>query len=142
MAVVNGSTTSVPLSSITARYYYTNEFPGMTPIFTSDWAKITTPGMSDNNLAAADVSYTIGTISPAVTDANAYIEFSFAGASTLNPGQAFVFYWTLSTANPASEQWTETNDYSFNAADNAGLTTWDHIVVLVSGSVAYGIVPM
>jgi hypothetical protein len=41
---------------------------------------------------------------------------------------------------PSSQQYTQTNDYSFNASDGA-LTSWNHVVLLVSGSVAFGVAP-
>ena len=94
--------------------------------------------MADQQLSFTDK---VQAITPAATMADTYVEFSFSGASMFGPGQTIEFSWQLNSPNPSSAQWTQTQAWSFNAADT-GMTAWNHIVVMVSGAVAYGDVPM
>jgi hypothetical protein len=136
ISVNDASTSSVAVSSLTVRYYYTNE-PQVTPQMTINWSHISTSG-ADENLT---VNTTFGTVSPAVAGADSYIEFSFSSsASVLTLGEAAVFSWQIQGPNPAQNVYTQTNDYSYNAADTT-LTAWDQIVLFENGTVVWGIVP-
>jgi endoglucanase len=76
--IVNTGTTAVPLSSVTMRYWFTNENPSDPLEFDCDWAQV-----SCSNIAAKFV-----VLSPARSKANTYLEISFrAGAGSVAAGQ-------------------------------------------------------
>jgi len=125
--VVNGSMSSVVLSSLTIRYYFTAE--GNPPlIFECDYAK-----MGCGNLGGA-----FATMAGASTDH--YLEVSFtAGAGTLGPGdasgevQARFHNQDYSNINQA-------NDYSFDPTKTA-FTSWDKITLYQGGVLVWGMEP-
>jgi hypothetical protein len=136
ISVNNASSTSVPLSALTVRYYYTDEVH-MGPQMTINWSHVSTSG-ADQNIT---VNYTFGAVAPAATGADSYIEFSFSGGlSMLAVGDAAVFSWQMNGPNQAADIYTQSNDYSFDATKTT-LTSWSHVVLLQSGSVAWGVVP-
>ena len=76
--VVNTSASAVPLSSITMRYWFTNENPSDPVEFDCDWAQV-----NCSNITARFV-----VLSPARSRANTYLEISFtAGAGSVAAGQ-------------------------------------------------------
>src|SRR6185369_11691852 len=76
--VVNTSASAVPLTSLTMRYWFTNENPGDPLVFECDWAQLNCSNVSGKFVVLA---------SP-VSHANTYLEISFkAGAGTLAAGQ-------------------------------------------------------
>jgi hypothetical protein len=104
---------------------------------TINWSHISTSGAD----ADSTVTYTIAPLVPAAPEADTYVEFSFSSSHTLlGAGESVVFSWQLQGPDPATDIYTQTNDYSFDASDTT-LTTWDHVVLLQNGSVAWGIVP-
>jgi cold shock CspA family protein len=136
ISVNDASSTPVQLSGLTVRYYYTDEVH-MTPTMTLNWSHISTSGADQS----VTVTSTFGTVTPAATGADSYVEFSFSGGlSTLSSGQAIVFSWQMQASNPAQDIYTQTNDYSFDATKTT-LTAWNNIVLFQSGSVAWGVVP-
>jgi len=76
--VVNTTASAVPLSSLTMRYWFTNETPSDPLEFDCDWAQV-----SCSNIACKFV-----VLSPARSKANTYLEISFrAGAGSVDAGQ-------------------------------------------------------
>jgi hypothetical protein len=76
--VVNTSAGTVPLSSLTMRYWFTNESPSDPLEFNCDWAQV-----NCSNIAGRFV-----VLSPARSKANTYLEISFrAGAGSAIAGQ-------------------------------------------------------
>jgi hypothetical protein len=136
ISVNDASSTPVQLSDLTVRYYYTDEVH-MGPQMTLNWSHVSTSG-ADEDLT---VNYTFGTVSPAVADADSYVEFSFSSSvSVLTPGEAAVFSWQMQGPDPATDIYTQSNDYSFDSTKTT-LTAWNHVVLFESGSVAWGVVP-
>jgi endoglucanase len=77
--VVNTSASAVPLSSLTMRYWFTNESPSDTLEFDCDWAQVN----------CSNVTGKFVVLSPARLKANTYLEISFgAGAGSVAAGQA------------------------------------------------------
>src|SRR5512142_3546208 len=76
--VVNGGTTSVALSSLTIRYWYTEDGT-QSQTYTCDW----TPRGCGN------ITSTFGKLSPTTSTADTYLELGFtAAAGTLAAGQS------------------------------------------------------
>jgi len=137
LSITNSGTGSPGLSDLKARYYYTDEVH-QTPQITINWSHVSTSG-ADQDLG---VTSSVVPLVPAVTDADTYIEFSFSsnGSPALTPGESAVFSWQLQGPAPSQDIYTQTNDYSFDASTTT-LTNSDHIVLLQSGAVVWGLPP-
>jgi cellulose 1,4-beta-cellobiosidase len=87
------------------------------------------------------VSATSSSLVPASTGADTYIELSLSSAHTqLGPGESADFSWRMNGPNQATDIYTQTNDYSFDASKTS-VTTWDHVVLLQNGAILWGTVP-
>jgi hypothetical protein len=76
--VVNTSASAVPLSSLTMRYWFTNESPSDPLEFNCDWAQVN----------CSNITGRFVVLSPATSKANTYLEISFgAGAGSVAAGQ-------------------------------------------------------
>jgi hypothetical protein len=137
LSITNSGTGSPGLSDLKARYYYTDEVQ-QTPQITINWSHVSTSG-ADEDL---EVTSSVVSLVPAVTDADTYVEFSFSSNSSpaLTPGESAMFSWQLQGPTPSQDIYTQTNDYSFDASTTT-LTSWDHIVLLQSGTVVWGLTP-
>jgi endoglucanase len=129
LQVTNAGTTSVALSALTVRYWFTADTTG-TLTYACDYTPIN----------CANVTGTFGTVSPAVTGADRYLEIGFTGgAGTLTAGNG-----TGEIQNriqqATSGTFSQGDDYSYNAADTS-LTTWSHITVYYNGQLIYGTPP-
>jgi len=77
--IINTGTTAVPLSSLTMRYWFTNETPTDPLVFVCNWAQVN---------CANTTSKFVALPSP-VTMATSYVEIGFtAGAGSVAPGAA------------------------------------------------------
>jgi hypothetical protein len=77
--IVNSGSSTVPLSTVTMRYWFTNETPADPLVFECDWAQV-----SCSNIMARFV-----VLATPVSKANTYVEISFTtGAGSLAPGQS------------------------------------------------------
>jgi len=127
--ITNTGTSAIPLSALTVRYWFTEDAAG--PLqYACDYAP----------LGRANITGTFGTVDPAVTGADHYLQLGFgSGAGTLGPGNA-----TGAIQNRINQAdygaFTQGNDYSFNAADTS-LTTWNRITVYYNGTLIYGTPP-
>jgi hypothetical protein len=127
--LVNNGTSPIPLSDLTARYWFTED--GTQPlVYSCDYAPV----------GCANVTGAFTTVSPAVTGADHYLQLSFSSAAgSLAPGantggiQNRIYQADFATM-------TQTNDYSFNAAD-ASFTANPDITVYDNGTLIYGTEP-
>ena len=77
--ILNNGTTAVPLSSVTMRYWLTDQAPTDPLVFACDWAQV-----NCSNVTSAFV-----TLSPPRTMADTYIQLGFtAAAGSIGPGQS------------------------------------------------------
>jgi endoglucanase len=128
LRVVNTGTQPVALNTVTIRYWFTADGASA-----SNWACDYTPDGCTNL-----TGHFVG-VSPARTSADTYLEVGFNTTRVLNPGgvtgdlQDRVFKSDFSS-------YTQTNDYSFNAADTsyADSTT---VTVYASGKLVWGTEP-
>jgi hypothetical protein len=130
--VVNTGTTAVPLSSLTMRYWFTDEAPSDPLVFECDWAQV-----SCSNVTARFVRLT----SPVPSKANTYLELSFkAAAGSVAAGrnsgeiQTRVHHVNWSNFN-TSETYSFISDESFVYKDTQTVTLY------ASGSLAWGVEP-
>lgn len=127
--VVNNGTSAVPLSSVTVRYWFTSD-GGSGTFATNCWYAV--PG-------CANVTQSVVAV-PAVTGADHYLQVGFtAAAGSLAPGAS-----TGQIQNAVNKSdwsnFTQTNDYSFNAADTAW-TANTNVTVYVNGALVWGTEP-
>jgi hypothetical protein len=77
--IINTGTSAVPLSSLTMRYWFTNETPTDPLVFACDYAQVSCGNITSKFVVLA---------SPVAGKANTYIEYSFsAAAGSIAPGQ-------------------------------------------------------
>ena len=131
MQVTNNGTTAIPLADLTVRYWYSYD---STPVVAqADMCNYSMPGSLCANITRSWVAVT-----PARTNADFYYQMGFnAAAGNLNAGATAEFQlgwhkndWTT---------FTQTNDYSFNAA--TAFTTTTRITVYRVGVLVYGTEP-
>jgi hypothetical protein len=135
-SIRNASTMPVAVSDLKLRYYYTDEVH-LALMMTIQWSHISTSGANQN----LNVTYTFGSITPAVTGADSYVEFSFSSShSMVAMGESADFSWQMNGPDQAHDIYTQTNDYSFDASKTT-LTAWDHLVLLQNGSDVWGTPP-
>jgi hypothetical protein len=136
LAIQNLGSASPAVSSLKVRYYFTDEVH-LKEQMTINWSHISTSAAD----ADSTVTYTFAPLVPPAPEADTYIEFSFSSShALLGAGESIVFSWQLQGPDPAKDTYTQTNDYSFDASKNT-LTSWDHVVLLQNGSVAWGTEP-
>jgi len=130
--VVNTGTSAVPLSTLTMRYWFTNEAPGDPLVFECDWAQV-----SCSNITARFVVLP----SPLASKANTYLEISFkAGAGSVAPGrnsgeiQTRVHHVNWSLFN-TTETYSFISDESFVYKDTQTVTLYQN------GALAWGVEP-
>jgi hypothetical protein len=129
--VVNTSASAVPLTSLTMRYWFTNESPSDPLEFDCDWAQV-----SCGNTTAKFV-----VLSPARSKANTYLEISFkAGAGSVaasqNSGeiQTRVHHVNWSNFN-TTESYSFISDPSFVYKDTQTVTLYQN------GALIWGVEP-
>src|SRR5499426_1427415 len=127
--IVNGGTTTVPLSELTIRYWYTND--GSQPqVYDCDFAS-----RGCSNISASFVTI------PAVTGANTYLQLSFsAGAGSLTPGQQSGEIQTRLHSQNWSN-YTEGNDYSYDATKTS-FADWTRVTLYRNGTLVWGTEPV
>ena len=125
--ILNGGATSVPLSSLTIRYYFTSE--GNPPqIFECDYATVGCSNLTGVYATTSGV------------DADHYVEISFtAAAGSIAAGgnsgevQARLHNQDYSSVN-------EANDYSFDLTKTA-FTDWTKVTLFQNGALVWGMEP-
>jgi aryl-phospho-beta-D-glucosidase BglC (GH1 family) len=127
--IVNGGTTTVTLSQVTMRYWYTVD--GARP--QTLWCDWTPRGC--NNLSGTFVS-----VSPARAGADTYVEVRFAaGMGTLTPGQSTGEIQT----RVSKDNWTnynEAGDHSFDGTKTS-FADWNRVTLYVNGALVWGVEP-
>jgi len=130
--ILNTGTSAVPLSSLTMRYWFTNETPADPLVFSCDYAQV-----SCGNVTAKFV--TLGT--PVAGKANTYVEYDFtAAAGSIAAGgsagemQARVHHAAYANFNTA-EAYSFVSDPSFVFKDTQTVT------VYINGALVWGVEP-
>jgi hypothetical protein len=130
LQIVNVSPQNVALSSVTLRYYFTQE-GGQGYAANCIYAEI----------GCSNVSESIGALPTAVTGADHYLQVSFtAAAGSLKP-QANSGAIELQLYRPGGTAMQQANDLSFDGADAKTYGPNKHIAGYVGGALAWGAEP-
>jgi hypothetical protein len=128
---INTTTASVPLSSVTMRYWFTNEAPADPLVFECDYAQV-----SCSNITAKFV-----VLPSPLTKANMYLEIGFkAAAGSLAPGQSTGEIQT----RIHHVRWSEfitTDTYSFIADPSFVYKDTQTVTLYVNGTLVWGVEP-
>jgi endoglucanase len=128
--IKNTGTTAVSLSSLKLRYYITKETTSATLNFWTDWAQV-----GSNN-----VSGSFGSVSPAKTNADTYLEISFStAAGSIAPGSQSGEI-QVRIAKSDWSNFSESNDYSFDGTKSA-FADWNKVTLYQNGTLVWGIEP-
>jgi len=129
--IVNTSASAVPLSSITMRYWFTNETPADPLQFNCDWAQ----------LNCSNVTGKFVVLSPARPGANTFLEIGFgAGAGSVAAGQNSGEIQTrLHHINWSNFNTTET--YSFIADPSFVYKDTQTVTLYQNGALIWGVEP-
>jgi Cellulose binding domain len=126
--IVNTGTTAINLSTVTVRYYYTEDGT-QAQSFWCDWS----PAGSSN------VTGTFVALASPVAGADHYLQIGFTSAAgSLAPGAN-----TVVQARIAKSDWSnynQSNDYSFNPSAS-NYVTWNKVTGYVSGTLTWGTEP-
>ena len=129
--VVNTSASAVPLSSLTMRYWFTNESPSDPLAFNCDWAQVN----------CSNITGRFVVLSPARSGANTYLEISFgAGAGSVAAGQNSGEVQTrVHHANWSNFNTTET--YSFISDPSFVYKDTQTVTLYQGGALIWGVEP-
>jgi hypothetical protein len=139
LSIVNNSGQSVPLTELTLRYYYTNEITNTTKIDTNY-------AHASGGQTYADLTNLISkqsvVLTPAKTNANAYVEIGFmAGSPNIVSGDVPTEVdWQIHQTD-YNQLYTQSNDYSFDASKTSA-QAWDHVALYRNGTtLLWGVPP-
>jgi hypothetical protein len=129
--VANSSTSAVPLTSVTLRYWFTNATPADPLVFECDWAQV----------SCSNVTGKFVVLAAPVSGANMYLEISFkAGAGSVAPGrntgeiQTRIHHVNWSLFNT-------TDSYSFISDESFVYKDTQTVTLYQSGALAWGVEP-
>ncbi len=124
----NTGTTSINLSDVKLRYYYTVDTE-KAQSFWCDWS----------SAGSANVTGTFVKLATAKTGADYYLEVGFtSGAGTLAAGQSIEVQTRFSKTDWTN--YSQTNDYSYNATGSS-YVDWTNMTGYLAGSLVWGVEP-
>jgi hypothetical protein len=129
ISIVNTGTTTVALSELKVRYWYTNE-GGVAQTSYCDWAQVN----------CANVTRTFVAVSPVRSGADTTLDVAFtAAAGSLAPGAASGEVQLRMNKNDWSN-YTESNDYSYDQTKTS-LADWPKVTLYRNGVLVWGTEP-
>jgi hypothetical protein len=128
---INTGTTAVPLSSLTMRYWFTNETPADPLVFECDWAQVN----------CANITAKFVVLPTPVNKANTYLEIGFkAAAGSLAAGQGSGEIQT----RVHHVNWSEfitTDTYSFISDESFVYKDTQTVTLYQNGALIWGVEP-
>jgi hypothetical protein len=130
LQIVNNGASSVDLTTLTMRYYYTKD--GCSH---SDQTFVCYFAQIGSGVISGDFVTTTG------TNADEYLEVSFlTGAGTLAPGANTGEIQASFHSTDYQCMFNQTNDYSFDATKTA-FATWSNVTLYQNGTLVWGTEP-
>ncbi|MFJ4410625.1 cellulose binding domain-containing protein [Streptomyces sp. NPDC088910] len=130
LEVTNTGSTTVPLNTVTVRYYFKSDGPNVSYRFACSWAV----------KGCGNITGTFGTLANPTATADRYLEIGFtSGAGSLTPGQN-TGDMQLRFYRADWQTLTQSDDYSFNGSQTA-YANWNKVTVQKSGAVVWGTAP-
>jgi hypothetical protein len=127
----NTGTTTVPLSSVTFRYWFVNSNPGDPLVLSCDYAAVN----------CANVTSTFVKLATPVAEADTYVQLGFtAAAGSLSPGQQTGEIQTRVHNVDYAEQFGA-NDYSFISDESFVYKNTMTVTVYINGVLVWGVEP-
>jgi hypothetical protein len=128
--IVNMGTTTINMSELKLRYYFTKDAGVSTFSAWCDYAV----------KSCANISVIVAALNPATATADYYIEVSFtAGAGSIATGQSSGEIQTRINKTDWSN-FTETGDYSYDATKTT-FTDWTRVALFRNGTLVWGTTP-
>jgi hypothetical protein len=129
--IVNTGTTAAPLSSVTMRYWFTNEAPADPLVFECDWAQ----------LSCGNVTAKLVVLPSAAAKANMYVEIGFtAGAGSLAAGQSSGEIQTR-IHHVRWSPFNTTQSYSFISDESFVYKDTQTVTLYQNGALIWGVEP-
>jgi hypothetical protein len=129
--ILNSDTSAVPLTSVTMRYWFTNENAADPLVFACDWAQVN----------CANITSKFVTLSPARTKANTYVEIGFtAAAGSVAAGQGTGEIQTR-VHHVNWSNFTTTDSYSFISDESFVYKDTQTVTLYVNGALVWGTAP-
>lgn len=126
--VVNTGTSTINLSDVKVRYYYT-----------ADGTQVQTYYCDYTTAGTANVTGVVNLLATVKPTADSYVEIGFkAGAGTLAPGAQLEVQGRVAKSDWSN--YNQSNDYSFDAIDIT-YTDWNKVTGYLGGTLVYGVVP-
>ncbi len=126
--ITNTSSSSLNLSTIKLRYYYTTDGTGTQ-----------TPNCDYSTVAGANLNLVFSSLGTTYANADYYYEVGFSsGAGNLAPGA--IAYVNTRITNPSWSNYNQANDFSFNPSAQ-DYTTWNYVTGYINGTLVWGIQP-
>lgn len=133
--VTNTGSSSIKLSNLKLRYYYTSD-DNKAQSFWCDYAATTSGTYST---LTSNVTGVFGKLDQAVTNADSYLEIGFnEAAGTLEAGQTMEIQTRVSKADWSN--YTQSNDYSFDSKDSNYVES-DKVTAILNGTTLWGVAP-
>lgn len=128
---VNTGTASVPLSSLTMRYWFTNETPADPLVFACDYAQV----------GCANITAKFVTLASPVTKANTYLEIGFtAAAGSVAAGQSSGEIQTR-VHHVNWSNFITTDSYSFISDPSFVYKDTETVTLYLNGVLVWGVEP-
>ncbi|WP_317972620.1 cellulose binding domain-containing protein, partial [Paenibacillus sp. CCS19] len=128
--IKNTGTTAVSLNNLKLRYYLTKDTTSASLNYWVDYAQVGTSA----------VSGVFGTISPAKTSADTYLELSFGSAAGSIAAGGQTGEIQIRIAKSDWSNLSESSDYSFDGTKSS-FADWNKVTLYNSGSLVWGIEP-
>ncbi|GKX67106.1 cohesin domain-containing protein [Inconstantimicrobium mannanitabidum] len=133
--VTNTGSSSIKLSNLKLRYYYTSD-DNKEQSFWCDYAATTSGTYST---LTSNVTGVFGKLNQAVTNADSYLEIGFnEAAGTLEAGQTMEIQTRVSKVDWSN--YTQSNDYSFDSKDSNYVES-DKVTATLNGTTLWGVAP-
>jgi hypothetical protein len=128
LEIANGGTVAAPLSSITVRYWFTNETPGDPLRFECDYAQV----------GCANITAKFVTLTTPVAKANTYLELGFTAAAGAVAPNANSGEIQTRTHHVAYSNFTTSESYSFISDPSFVYKPSQTVTVYINGVLVWG----